>query len=157
MANEKVLLAPHPVWEIMEGINTFEDYAKLLPVTRLNDGVDESIKAYYEPIRKLLEFGYFEYSFITMAFRSSFQMLELILRVYYKKHIGKPAKHQTLNQLIIWFANQNLIDKKQAEQLQLLRELRNGYAHPSENTVAPLTFIKIIDDMLILANEFYGK
>jgi len=154
MASKKVCLEPHPIWDYVIGINSFEDYKNYLPMTILSENVDDEIKAYYQPISKLLEFGYLEYSFITLAFRNALIMLELILKRYYLKSEPNPKQKIMLNDLIEWFSANKLINEQQRQQLSMLKELRNSYSHPSQNSVMTIQSIKVIDVILIIANNF---
>jgi len=154
MESKGIYVQPHPIWEFYIGINSFDDYKQYLPTTVLIETVNDEIKGYYQPIHKLLEFGYFEYSFITIAFRNSINMLELILKEFYLRSEKAPKAKMTLNSLITWLVSEKLIDNNQQETLSKLKDIRNDYSHPSKNSVVTIGVISIIDLILKIANTF---
>jgi hypothetical protein len=154
MESKGIYIQPHPIWEFYIGINSFDDYKRYLPATVLSETVNDEIKGYYQPIHKLLEFGYFEYSFITIAFRNSINMLELILKEVYLRREKAPKAKMTLNSFINWLVSENLIDNSQQVTLSKLKDIRNEYSHPSKNSIVTIEVISIIDLILKIANTF---
>jgi hypothetical protein len=154
MILKEVSLKPATIWEVYSEINNFEDYKARLPKTILNKHVCEDVIQHYETILKLLEFGYFEYRFITVAFRDSLVMLEMILKQFYLKNEPEVKEKMTLHGLIEWFSKNSLLDNREKQQLNNMRELRNHFLHPTKNSVHTLSSIANINVILGFANKF---
>lgn len=97
----------------------------------LKEAVPQHIKELFRVTKKLFEFYFYEYEFVTVGSRQATFMLEMALNLKYYELNCQECKKE-LYKLIDWFLQSNYLKDKT---LDALRILRNSFAHPKQHVV----------------------
>jgi len=149
----KGIFQPDPRWSIFEGAGSLDQYIeKFLFPECLGPDVDKTLLEQEVLIKKLLLNGYFEYEFITVAIHNSFLMFEVGLKIYFKNLTGTEFQG-TLHKLIEQYEKLSIINRENRSVLDMIRHIRNHFAHPKAYTVVPPAVIGIIKLVLTVIND----
>lgn len=135
------------------GIKTFDEYCSQIPDFHFRKGVPEDVVNNFEVVEKLLALSYYEYKFIDEAYSKALLTFEMAMNFRYKA-ITKNNKNETFNNLITKLSNLNVFDTP-LEQLKIIKDLRNDYAHPKNHNYAGIFFWKSAEFINHLINEMY--
>ncbi|MBN8707332.1 MAG: hypothetical protein J0L62_15780 [Bacteroidetes bacterium] len=108
-------------------LNTPEYFEKLANDIEFIDSVPDDIKKYYNRIRSLIRFSYYEYEFVDVAAQLALISFEMALKLRYKE-IEERDSTLSFFKLIEWSINKKLITIEK-KRLIALKDLRNHSVH----------------------------
>jgi hypothetical protein len=132
------------LWDTVEGCNTFEGfYAKMVPNFEINHSVPDEIKNRLAVIQKLIEYSYYEYEFIDVAFLMMFQTLEFSLHLKFISLNPNKKGKKNLKPYLDWAVSSKVISLSKDE-MELLFMLRNHVMHLKQESVLGITILRRI-------------
>ena len=149
------LFEPAAQWDFL-GYPDFEAYrAEFVPELRFASNVPEDIREQFSVVRKLLEFGYYEYGFMDVAAAQALFGFEMGLKLRYTELTGTDAGKRMLGSLMPWFKKQKRFEADNKKFLDLVRDVRNRQAHPKQFSVGGFPMKQWVMYAADLINDVY--
>jgi hypothetical protein len=143
---------------------TWESFQeKYLPQVALISTVHPEVLKQYRAIRKLMARSYFEHEFFNMAAGHMTMLVEMAMVWKYEQVTGEPWQKKTkkgelkrdLKNLFDWLTQNGHFSKNYPTDTNILRQVRNYYAHPKRHVYADGIHLKSIIHLVLFINELY--
>lgn len=121
----------------------------------LKPEVDEDIRQQFNVIIRLVEFSYYEYEFFDVASNLALSVIEMALRIWYKKQTGTQWGKRPLQQLLKCASDNEYFEADSELYLNWLRESRNIITHREQYYYQGAFMNTYIHTMLDLTNDLY--
>jgi len=153
-------LEKDPKW----GNYTWESFQKAyLPKVALIPTVHPEVHKQYRTIRKLMAHSYFEHEFFNMAAGHMTMLVEMAMVWKYEQLTGEPWQRKTkkrelkrdLKNLFDWLTQNGHFSTNFPTDTNVLRQVRNYYAHPKRHVFADDIHLKSIIHLILFINELY--
>lgn len=161
--NDFIPLERDPNWSAYNDY-TWESFQKTyLPKVGLISTVHPEVHKQFRAIRKLIAYSYFEYEFFDIAARQMTMLVEMGMVWKYEQLTGEPWKRKTkkgelrrdLKNLFDWLNQNGHFATNLPTDTNLLRQIRNYYAHPKKHGFSGGTHLKSIIHLILFINELY--
>ena len=153
--NEILKLDKHPIWDVFEGCNTYEDFKNnIVKDIYIKPNVNEDIRNKTLIIQKLLQHSYFEYEFIDIAYNQAVSLLEKTMKIKYFEIHGRKT-NLNLNKLIKWFFDNNYFETWNDLVIHQHRSIRNIQLHDTEPMLGGTVFLKKLYNVFQHINDLY--
>jgi len=133
-----------PVWGVFRGAETFDSFKENFVFKFKSEGLPKDVHKRLSVIQKVLEYSYFKYDFIDIAFVQLLILLEKCTKGKYELVERLPSKKKTFHQLIEWLDEKGYFQNRDKQIVNFLREYRNEQVHDAKFQAGGLILFKMI-------------
>lgn len=144
------------IWGVFENTESIESFSKyFFEDIYLSKLMPSNLYQQLEQVIKLLNFSYFEYTFLDLALLHSIIILEKAIKLKCEEANPNFNKKTNFKALCEWCCKHDMFEIKDQSFLEQLRLIRNGKVHDTKSINGGLVFIRKTKKVILLINDLY--